>query len=179
MRCWISPGPSLVASGPRCKRATGVGSLEELTTHEGGPTPVAPRVSPTETIRAEIHELFADGGELLSVIEGVRDALYAGHMGLHEPPTCRLLRLVAPWTPTCRASRTPSLSGRAPRVGGWMPGRRERERTAMVGTVKWFSLERGMALSPPSRARTCLCTSAPCNRPVCSRSTRARWSSST
>src|SRR6266536_1188968 len=71
MRCWISPGPSLVASGPRCKRATGVGSLEELTTHEGGPTPVAPRVSPTETIRAEIHELFADGGELLSVIEQV------------------------------------------------------------------------------------------------------------
>src|SRR6266700_5772327 len=49
----------------------------------------------------------------------------------------------------------------------------------MVGTVKWFSLERGMALSPPSRARTCLCTSAPCNRPVCSHSTRARWSSST
>ena len=36
-----------------------------------------------------------------------------------------------------------------------------------------------MALSPPSRARTCLCTSAPCNRPVCSHSTRARWSSST
>jgi putative transposase len=32
---------------------------------------VAPRVSPTETIRAEIHELFADGGELLSVIEQV------------------------------------------------------------------------------------------------------------
>jgi putative transposase len=32
---------------------------------------VAPRVSPTETIRAEIHELFAGGGELLSVIEQV------------------------------------------------------------------------------------------------------------
>ena len=32
---------------------------------------MAPRVSPTETIRAEIHELFADGGELLSVIEQV------------------------------------------------------------------------------------------------------------
>jgi hypothetical protein len=32
---------------------------------------VAPRVSPTETIRAEIHELFASGGELLSVIEQV------------------------------------------------------------------------------------------------------------
>jgi transposase-like protein len=32
---------------------------------------VAPRVSPTETIRAQIHELFADGGELLSVIEQV------------------------------------------------------------------------------------------------------------
>jgi putative transposase len=32
---------------------------------------VAPRVSPTKTIRAEIHQLFADGGELLSVIEQV------------------------------------------------------------------------------------------------------------
>jgi len=32
---------------------------------------VAARVSPTETIRAEIHELFSSGGELLSVIEQV------------------------------------------------------------------------------------------------------------
>jgi putative transposase len=32
---------------------------------------VAVRVSPTETIRAEIHELFSSGGELLSVIEQV------------------------------------------------------------------------------------------------------------
>jgi putative transposase len=32
---------------------------------------VAPRVSPTEAIRAEIHELFASDGELLSVIEQV------------------------------------------------------------------------------------------------------------
>jgi putative transposase len=32
---------------------------------------VAPRVSPTETIRAEIHELFASGEELLSVVEQV------------------------------------------------------------------------------------------------------------
>jgi transposase-like protein len=32
---------------------------------------VAARVSPTETIRAEIHQLFESGGELLSVIEQV------------------------------------------------------------------------------------------------------------
>jgi len=32
---------------------------------------VAPRVSPTEAIRAEIHELFASDGELLSVVEQV------------------------------------------------------------------------------------------------------------
>jgi transposase-like protein len=32
---------------------------------------VAARVSPTETIRAEIHELFASGGELLTVLEQV------------------------------------------------------------------------------------------------------------
>ena len=32
---------------------------------------MAPRVSPTEAIRAEIHELFASGGELLSVLEQV------------------------------------------------------------------------------------------------------------
>jgi putative transposase len=32
---------------------------------------VAARVSPTEAIRAELHELFASGGELLSVIEQV------------------------------------------------------------------------------------------------------------
>jgi hypothetical protein len=32
---------------------------------------VAARVSPTEAIRAEIHELFSSGGELLSVIEQV------------------------------------------------------------------------------------------------------------
>jgi len=32
---------------------------------------VAARVSPTETIRAEIHELFASDGELLSVLEQV------------------------------------------------------------------------------------------------------------
>src|SRR5215218_4795133 len=44
---------------------------QELPTHEGGPTPVAVRVSPTEAIRAEIHELFASGGELLSVVEQV------------------------------------------------------------------------------------------------------------
>src|SRR5918995_1682103 len=35
------------------------------------PTPVASRVSPTEAIRAEIHELFASDGELLSVLEQV------------------------------------------------------------------------------------------------------------
>ena len=32
---------------------------------------MAPRVSPTETIRAEIHQLFESGGELLSVVEQV------------------------------------------------------------------------------------------------------------
>jgi hypothetical protein len=32
---------------------------------------VAARVSPTETIRAEIHQLFESGGELLSVVEQV------------------------------------------------------------------------------------------------------------
>ncbi|GAC1667088.1 MAG: IS256 family transposase [Candidatus Dormibacteraceae bacterium] len=32
---------------------------------------MAPRVSPTETIRAEIHDLFASDGELLSVLEQV------------------------------------------------------------------------------------------------------------
>ena len=32
---------------------------------------MAPRVSPTEAIRAEIHELFASDGELLSVLEQV------------------------------------------------------------------------------------------------------------
>jgi hypothetical protein len=32
---------------------------------------VAVRVPPTETIRAQIHELFASGGELLSVVEQV------------------------------------------------------------------------------------------------------------
>jgi hypothetical protein len=32
---------------------------------------VAVRVSPTEAIRAQIHELFASGGELLSVVEQV------------------------------------------------------------------------------------------------------------
>jgi hypothetical protein len=32
---------------------------------------VAARVSPTEAIRAEIHELFASDGELLSVVEQV------------------------------------------------------------------------------------------------------------
>ena len=32
---------------------------------------MAARVSPTETIRAEIHKLFASDGELLSVIEQV------------------------------------------------------------------------------------------------------------
>ena len=32
---------------------------------------MGPRVSPTETIRAEIHQLFESGGELLSVVEQV------------------------------------------------------------------------------------------------------------
>ncbi|HLI16561.1 MAG TPA: IS256 family transposase, partial [Acidimicrobiales bacterium] len=35
------------------------------------PTPVAPRVSPTETIRAEIHAAFDGEGDLLSAIEQV------------------------------------------------------------------------------------------------------------
>ncbi len=33
----------------------------------------------------------------------------------------------------------------------WMPGRRERERTAMVGTVKWFNLERGYGFIAPEQ----------------------------
>src|SRR5579875_4040475 len=37
--------------------------LQEQPTHEGGPTPVSTRVSPTEQLRAEIHELFSPSGE--------------------------------------------------------------------------------------------------------------------
>src|SRR4029434_1539608 len=39
--------------------------------HEGGPTPVAGRVSPTERLRAEIDELFASDRELASILEDV------------------------------------------------------------------------------------------------------------
>src|SRR5919202_3202207 len=48
--------------------STGVGSFEELPTHEGGPTPVTTRVSPSERIRAEIDELIA-GAERGSLLE--------------------------------------------------------------------------------------------------------------
>jgi putative transposase len=53
---------------------------------------VAPRVSPTETIRAEIHELFADGGELLSVIEQVaRLSVRLTFQGVIEEIVCEEL----------------------------------------------------------------------------------------
>src|SRR4029450_2296982 len=39
--------------------------------HEGGPTPVAGRVSPTERLPAEIDELFASDRELASILEDV------------------------------------------------------------------------------------------------------------
>jgi putative transposase len=53
---------------------------------------VAPRVSPTETIRAQIHELFADGGELLSVIEQVaRLSVRLTFQGVIEELVCEEL----------------------------------------------------------------------------------------
>src|SRR5919106_2768224 len=39
--------------------------------HEGGPTPVARRVSPVERIRAEIDQLFGSGQDLALVLEDV------------------------------------------------------------------------------------------------------------
>src|SRR5215207_6160329 len=39
--------------------------------HEGGPTPVARRVSPVERIRAEIHQLFSSDRDLASILEEV------------------------------------------------------------------------------------------------------------
>src|SRR5215210_5761486 len=56
--------------------STGVGSFEELTTHEGGPTPVTARVSPSHRIRAEIDELIAgaERGSLLEHFEEVARA---------------------------------------------------------------------------------------------------------
>src|SRR5512133_2983166 len=39
--------------------------------HEGGPTPVARRVSPVERIRAEIHQLFSCDHDLASILEDV------------------------------------------------------------------------------------------------------------
>src|ERR687897_3499131 len=50
---------------------TGVGSFEELTTHEKRPTRVSKRVSPIERIRAEIDALFASDGDLASALEDV------------------------------------------------------------------------------------------------------------
>jgi putative transposase len=43
--------------------STGVGSFEKFQLNEGGPTPVTPRVSPTEQLRAEIDHLFAESDE--------------------------------------------------------------------------------------------------------------------
>src|SRR5512132_3828993 len=39
--------------------------------HEGGPTPVARRVSPVERLRAEIHQLFSSDHDLASILEDV------------------------------------------------------------------------------------------------------------
>jgi putative transposase len=53
---------------------------------------VAVRVSPTETIRAEIHELFASGGELLSVVEQVaRLSVRLTFQGVIEEIVCEEL----------------------------------------------------------------------------------------
>ena len=49
---------------------TGVGSLEELATHEGT-TPVSKRVSSTARLRAEIDELFSSDRDLASILEDV------------------------------------------------------------------------------------------------------------
>src|SRR6202050_504649 len=45
--------------------------LQELPNSEGGPTPVAPRVSPTERVRAEIDALFSSDRDLSTVLEEV------------------------------------------------------------------------------------------------------------
>ena len=66
-----APGRFVVASGPWCKRATGVGSFGSYQLTKEDPRPVAVRVSPSEAILAQIHELFASDGELLSVLEQV------------------------------------------------------------------------------------------------------------
>src|SRR5918994_3455590 len=39
--------------------------------HEGGPTPVARRVSPVERLRAEIHQLFSSDHDLALILEDV------------------------------------------------------------------------------------------------------------
>ena len=45
--------------------------LQELPNSEGGPTPVALRVSPSERVRAEIDALFSSDRDLASVLEEV------------------------------------------------------------------------------------------------------------
>jgi len=61
----------MVADHPWCKRATDVGSFRSVQTHEGEPTSVTPRVSPTARLRAQIDELFASDQDLASVLEDV------------------------------------------------------------------------------------------------------------
>ena len=53
---------------------------------------MAARVSPTEAIRAQIHELFASGGELLSVIEqGARLSVRLTFQSVIEEIVCEEL----------------------------------------------------------------------------------------
>src|SRR5215211_2342943 len=52
--------------------------------HEGGPRPVARRVSPVERIRAEIDQLFGSGHDLALILEDVDLGLQRGLE--HQPP---------------------------------------------------------------------------------------------
>src|SRR4029450_8064884 len=73
--------------------------------HEGGPTPVAGRVSPTERLRAEIDELFASDRELASILEDVARLSVRAML-----QTAWRLRSRSSWA-------EPATSGAPPRAG--------------------------------------------------------------
>ena len=78
---------------------------------------MAGRVSPTEAIRAEIHELFASDGELLSVLEQVaRLSVRLTFQSVVEEIVCEELGVTA-------TSAEPEARRRATATAGSSPAR--------------------------------------------------------
>lgn len=101
--------------------------LHELARSEGGPALVEPRASPTEPIRAEIHELFAGDGDLTSTFQRVaRLSVHLTFQSILDEILCKELGPDVPThiRPCRRGSPAGHMAPRYTATGTWVNPRR-------------------------------------------------------